>query len=500
METEFPLTEDIRSNRDSRISTVLVRTADEGNRRQLTRWLTEQESYDRVETDIRTGEFDCCILDWATLLDNQGAIRTRKQAERIPLPFVLLVPEQRADEITKALQDDARDLHSLVDELLRMPVSELELEQRLESVLRARHQAVVLDEEHEQLHAIRDNHRGHGVILTNTDGIIEYVNRGFEQQSGYSNEEVLGKTPNVLNSGEHDESFFADLWETITSGEKWHGEVINDRKDGEQYVVDQVIVPLTGPEGEIEQFVAVNHEITELRELANSLNEQRDQLELLNRVLRHDIRNDMSVILGWMEILDAHVDSDGEEMLDRVLTSGRHVVELTDVAKTIVEAIFEEEDVSLESVELGSLLETVIETRKETFDQATIRMDGRPPAVTVEANEMLSAVFRNLINNAVQHNDADEPKVTISSQVDDGSVRIRVADNGPGIPDDQRDQIFDSDEKGLDSTGTGMGLYLVTNLVDMYDGSVWIEDNDPHGAVFVVDLPTSDSSSGDASE
>jgi len=418
----------------------------------------------------------------------------------MPLPFVLLLPEQRADEIIKTLQNDPRDLHSLVDELLRMPVSRLELEQRLESVLRARHQAVVIHEEHEQLHAIRDKHRGHGVIITDTDGTIEYVNRGFEQQSGYSDEEVLGKTPNVLNSGEHDDLFFADLWETITTGEKWQGEVINERRDGEKYVVDQVIVPVTGPEGNIEQFVAVNHEITELREVTDSLNEQREQLELLNRVLRHDIRNDMSVILGWMEMLDAHVDGEGEAILDRVLTSGQHVVELTDIAKTIVEAIFEGEDISLEPVELGSLLETVIETRKETFDQATIRIDGQPPAVTVEANEMLSAIFRNLINNAVQHNDADEPRVTVSSHVDDDSVRIRVADNGPGIPEDQRDRIFDSDEKGLDSTGTGMGLYLVTNLVDMYDGSVWIEDNEPRGTVFVVELPATDASGGDASE
>jgi len=500
METEFPLTEDIRLNRDSGISNVLLRTADEGNRHQLTKWLTEQETYAVVETDIPTGEFDCCILDWTTLLDNEDAIRTRKQGDRIPLPFVLLVPEQRADEIVKALQTDTRNLDSLVDELLRIPVSGLELEQRLESVLRARHQAVVIQEEHEQLHAIRDNHRGHAVIITDTDGTIEYVNRGFEQQSGYSAEEVLGKTPNVLNSGQHDDPFFADLWETITSREKWRGEVINRRKDGDRYVVDQVIVPLTGTAGRIEQYVAVNHEITELRELADSLTDQREQLELLNRVLRHDIRNDMHVILAWAEALDSHIDSDGEEMLDRVLTSGQHVVELTDIAKTIVEAIFEEEDISLEPIDVGRLLETVIETRKETFDQATIRMADRPPAVTVEANEMLSALFRNLINNAVQHNDSDEPRVTISSQVDDDSVRIRVADNGPGISDDQRDRIFDSNEKGLESQGTGMGLYLVTNLVDMYDGSVWIEDNEPHGAVFVVELPTSDSSSGDANE
>lgn len=290
METEFSPVGSTPWVRENGVTRVLLRTADEGNRRQLTKWFADQETYNVVEAGIQTGEFDCCILDWAALRNNQDAIRTRKQAERMPLPFVLLLPEQRANEIIKTLQNDPGDLHSLVDELLRIPVSHLELEQRLESVLRARHQAVVIHED------------------------FEYVSRGFEQQSGYSAEEVLGKTPNVLNSGTHDESFFTDLWETITSGGKWQGEVVNEREDGEQYIVDQVIMPLTGPEGDIEQFVPVNHEITELRKLADSVNEHREQLELLNRVLRHDIRNDMSVILGWMEMLDAHVDSDGEEI------------------------------------------------------------------------------------------------------------------------------------------------------------------------------------------
>lgn len=373
METEVSPDETISSGRESGETSVSIRTADEGNRRQLTTWFADQEPYEVVEADIQTGEFDCCILDWATLLDNQDAIRTRKQAQRIPLPFVLLVPEQRADEIIKTIQNDARDLHSLVDELLRMPASQLELEQRLESILEFRHQGARLHEEHERL-------------------------------------------------------------------------------------------------------------------------------ELLNRVLRHDVRNDMTVILGWLEMLDAHVDSDGEEILSRLLTSGEHVVELTDTARTMIEAIFESEDPSLEPIELGPLLETVIETRKETFDQATVRTEGQPPAVTVEANEMLAAVFRNLTNNAVQHNDTDEPEVSISTHEDDDSIRIRVADNGPGIPEEQRDRVFESDERGLDSQGTGMGLYLVANLIDMYDGSVWIEDNEPRGAVFVVELPTSESSNDDTSE
>jgi len=117
---------------------------------------------------------------------------------------------------------------------------------------------------------------------------------------------------------------------------------------------------------------------------------------------------------------------------------------------------------------------------------------------------MLGSVFRNLLKNAVQHNDKPVPTVAVSSDTADGSIRIRVADNGPGISDAAKEDIFGKGEKGLDSEGTGIGLYLVKSLVDSYGGDVWIEDRNEggivdaetptaapsEGAVFVVELPT----------
>ncbi|MFW5950430.1 MAG: ATP-binding protein [archaeon] len=487
---EISVLDDVLTEREHGVARVVVRTASEGDQRQLQNWLGARDAYEFTTTDIRSGGYDCCILDWEALIDEQDALQARKRDTRIPLPVVLLVPDPRAETILHTLRTDRRDLETLVDEILRMPLSQVELEQRLDSVLRARNQAARLHEEHEQLHAIRDQHPGHGVVITDTEGRIEYVNRGFEQQSGYSAEDVLGENPQILNSGEHDKSFFTDLWETILAGEVWQDEVINERKDGERYIVDQTITPLTDPDGEIERLVAVNHEITDLRELADAFDEQRTQLELLNQVLRHDIRNDMHVILAWAEFLETHVESEGEEMLDRILSSGQHVVELTDIAKTIVEGIFTDVDPQLEPVEIPSFLTQVIERRRETFDCATISVDGDIPDVAVNANEMLSAVFRNLINNAIQHNDSDEPTVAIAADERDGSVQIRVADNGPGIRPERRVEIFDRDVKGLDSEGTGMGLYLVDELIEMYDGSIRIEANEPRGSVFVVELPT----------
>lgn len=103
---------------------------------------------------------------------------------------------------------------------------------------------------------------------------------------------------------------------------------------------------------------------------------------------------------------------------------------------------------------------------------------------------MLESVFRNLLKNAVQHNHTGHPRITVSMSETDGSATVRIADNGPGIPDDRKEQIFDHGEKGLDSEGTGIGTYLVKRLVTQYGGDVWIEDNDPTGSIFVVTLPT----------
>ena len=102
---------------------------------------------------------------------------------------------------------------------------------------------------------------------------------------------------------------------------------------------------------------------------------------------------------------------------------------------------------------------------------------------------MLASVFRNLLTNAVQHNDEDVPEVTVAATTDGERVTVRVADNGPGIAEERKDTIFNQGETGLDSAGTGLGLYLVETLVNRYGGTVSVEDNDPTGTVFVVELP-----------
>jgi signal transduction histidine kinase len=142
-----------------------------------------------------------------------------------------------------------------------------------------------------------------------------------------------------------------------------------------------------------------------------------------------------------------------------------------------------------EQVSLRKSLTTELDEVQAAYSEAVITIEGDVPAVDVLADEMLGSVFRNLLTNAIQHNDKPVPELTVRVQDRTDTVRVRVADNGPGVPDAQKEAIFGKGEKGLNSEGTGIGLHLVQTLVESYNGNVWVTDNDPEGAVFVVELP-----------
>lgn len=105
-------------------------------------------------------------------------------------------------------------------------------------------------------------HAGHSIYVTERDGTIRYANPTFEEVTGYSADEAVGETPRILKSGVHDRPFYADLWRTVLDGDVWENQIVNERKDGERYVANQTIAPITDDDGEIVNFVTVNADIT----------------------------------------------------------------------------------------------------------------------------------------------------------------------------------------------------------------------------------------------
>ncbi|WP_251342826.1 ATP-binding protein [Haloplanus halophilus] len=245
--------------------------------------------------------------------------------------------------------------------------------------------------------------------------------------------------------------------------------------------------PFTSGEVMTGQLITIT-DVSAREEYRQQLEAKTEQLEALNRVVRHDIRNDMAVIHGWASTLHEHVDDDGAEALERVIQRAEHVIELTDTAREFIDSLSGDRTVEVTAVDLGHHLRTELTAVRESYPDAQFTVHGSVPDTAVRANEMLSSVFRNVLENAVRHSDVSTPEVDVSCEEDGDTVRVRIADNGPGVPDDRKSRIFGKGEKGIESPGSGIGLYLVSTLTEQFGGRVWVEDNDPRGAVFVVEL------------
>lgn len=317
-------------------------------------------------------------------------------------------------------------------------------------------------------------------VLTDTGHIVD-VNPAAEELVGDRSvvHEVI------------DDVLDVELADVVAAGDAGAGEQLASReltldRDGETRFYDLKLSRFPDGTG----AVAVFHDITERRN-------REQEITILNRIVRHDIRNEMNVLHGRGQLLEPHVDPAGEDDYRLVMESAEHVIEITETVRELMETITSDGSLTLKPVVLDQVLGTEVEKARANFPHASFHL-GDVPSTRVAGNEMLTSVFTNLLNNAVVHNGGDEPGVWVDCTVDDGVARVRIADDGPGVPENQREEIFGRGAKGLESEGTGVGLYLVDTLTDAFGGDVWIEDSERGGAAFVVELQVVDAATDDA--
>jgi len=148
------------------------------------------------------------------------------------------------------------------------------------------------------------------------------------------------------------------------------------------------------------------------------LKRQRDDLRLLNQVMRHDIRNDLQLVEAYAELLDDHVDEEGESYLEVIKENTESAVGLTTTVRDLSRVMLRE-DAEPEGVTLDRVLSQQVEEVRSSYTEAVFTIDGTIPSVEVLADEMLGSVFRNVLRNAVQHNDETPPVVDVAARVDD---------------------------------------------------------------------------------
>ncbi|WP_248895369.1 PAS domain-containing protein [Haloplanus halobius] len=332
-----------------------------------------------------------------------------------------------------------------------------------------------------------------GIAISNPDledNPVIYANAAFERITGYPVGDIVGRNCRFLQGADSDPETVAKMRHAIDNREPVTVEVRNYRKNGEQFWNEVTIAPLYDADGEPTHFVGFQRDVTDRKEAETALQTERDRLAVLNQIVRHDIRNDMSVALGWGNELADSLGPGSADILERIMTAATHTKELTEAVGDLA-AILGTVDPELEPIRLDTVLEKEIARMRSDFDyrsqSISVHADDLPE-VRVLATPILSSVFGNLLDNAVFHNDKAAIEIDVDIAVDAESVVVRIADNGPGVPDVHKREVFGRGEKGLESPGSGLGLYLVDNLVRTYGGTVWIEDNDPEGAVFCVEL------------
>jgi PAS domain S-box-containing protein len=256
-------------------------------------------------------------------------------------------------------------------------------------------------------------------------------------------------------------------------------------------------------DGEVVKVRGVGQDITERKEREKKLQKQKDeieerkeQMEFFNGLLRHDMLNSMTVIQGNAEILleELPEDSESRQRAELIYSRSNDIADLTNRVRSVVERITGDDDRELSAVNLSETVEQRANSLREECN-VDVTTD-LPEDAYVLADEFLDDVVENLLFNTVEHNDKENLRVDIDIEAGPESTVLRVADNGSGVPDKLKKKVFQQGEKGRTSGSVGFGLYFVDSMVSEYGGEIWVEDNQPEGAVFVIELPNADGGFG----
>jgi len=357
------------------------------------------------------------------------------------------------------------------------------------------------------------------IFITNRDGIIEYWNPALERSTGFSKKEAIGKTPRILRSGKHDKKVYEELWNTILSGQAYHGEMINRKKNGQLYYIERTITPIRDRTGNISHFVSIGMDITKRKQLEAELEKYTELLErevqqrtqeliqsekmaaigVLVAGVAHEINNPLSYIKTNAEFLREDL---GE--LQRGLQQPEHehtrFLELEEKAATIIEGInriahitqalkrFAKPDAGVKApsdVNQG-LKDTLLILQNQLKHRIQIHEDyGSIPRVISNINQ-LNQVFMNMILNSSQAMEKGE--IWIRTWDDARYAYIEIRDNGSGIAKENIGKIFDPFFTTKE-TGTGLGLSTSYKIIKEHRGDISVESELNKGTKITIKLP-----------
>ena len=348
------------------------------------------------------------------------------------------------------------------------------------------------------------------VSIANKYGDIIYANQKFLDISGYTLDELLGKNHRILSSKEHPPEFFKDLWQTIGQGKVWHGDIKNRKKEGGDYWVKASIVPFLNNQGRPFQYVAIRTDITERKRIESELiNSQQTAINAQNQAetaskaksaflssMSHELRTPMNAILGFAQLLEMDKNNLNDEQFDsvlQILKGGRHLLALINEVLDLAKIESGKMTVALEDINLKDVINQVKTLMSALSKQSGIEIDyGAPVNYLVHADSVrLKQVLINLLSNAVKYNRPNGHVRVEYKTNKENRIRVSVIDTGEGLESDQIQHLFKGFERlhpNISIEGTGIGLAISKDLVELMGGEIGVESTKGVGSTFYFEL------------
>lgn len=378
------------------------------------------------------------------------------------------------------------------------------------------------------------------IVITDKDGNIEYVNPKFTAATGYSYEETIGQNPRMLKSGEQSESFYKEMWYTISAGKEWTGIFHNKKKNGELFWESGIIAPLLNDENEIINYVAVKEDITVKKKneeelntyrenLENMVNDRTRELSVVNKKLEkeiaktkkaeksawaalekeqelndmktqfvsmasHEFRTPLTTIQSSADLIEMYSQKGNNEKIQthvgRILNSIKKVTVLLDEVLTISRG--EKGKIKYEPTKnnlpefLEKVLNDVVDYKKS--GQTIDIQNNFPDEEAVFDPNLIIHILSNLLTNSIKYS-FENSTIILRVAEKENMIEFIVEDNGPGINEDDKINIYEPFYRGTNSIsieGSGLGLSIVKKFVEVHKGKIFFNSGKNEGTVFHI--------------
>lgn len=350
------------------------------------------------------------------------------------------------------------------------------------------------------------------IIITNADGVIEYVNPAFTLETGFSASEAIGKTPGILASGETPHEVYLDLWETISNGDRWQGELLNRKKDGDTYWELAAISPIKDENDNITHYLGIQIDISQRRQTEAELANYRDHLEELvkgrtkeleevNKELEafaysvsHDLRAPLRAIDGFSRIL---LEDYAEVMDEGAQSYLKRIGANADKMARLIDDILElsrlgRAELKMTTVDLSGIADEVVQTLREGEIEREVSVSIQAGLVAQGDATLLKVVMMNLLGNAWKYSSSTaHANIEFGTAHEQDETVYFVKDNGAGFDEQYAHKLFAVFQRlhsASEFEGSGVGLATVARIIHRHQGRVWGEGKVGAGATFFFSL------------